>query len=193
MELITLASASPQRQRLLREAGYDFVVVEPAGAEPDPAAFTDAAAYVTHTAWSKARQVAPRVCSGLVLAADTVVALDGQIIGKAKDVAHAKAILDKLCGTEHEVLTGLCLWRRPDDFWLGAFDRTRLRMRRLSSAELDQYVAGKGWVGKAGAYAIQDPDPYVSIVAGSHSNVVGLPLELLRRLLAQLPVHGSGR
>lgn len=182
-EPLILASGSPQRQRLLREAGYDFRVVRPDVCEPDPRHFSDAAAYVEHTAWLKARHVAAQIEQGTVLAADTVVALAGDVIGKPTDRADARGILQSLSGTEHEVLTGVCVWRRPADCWIGAFDVTRCRMRELSAAELDAYLATDRWVDKAGAYAIQDPDPYVSIVRGSHSNVVGLPLELLRRLL----------
>ena len=183
---LILASGSPQRKRLLAEAGHSFEVAVPENAEPDPAAFSDAAAYVEHTAWLKARQVAGRVTDGIVLAADTVVALGGQIIGKPADRADARRILHRLSGSEHQCLTGVCLWRRPDDFWIGGVDVTELRMRNLSAAESEAYLSSDRWVGKAGAYAIQDPDPYVTILRGSHSNVVGLPTELLARLLARL-------
>ena len=182
MPRLILASGSPQRKRLLAEAGYSFEVVVPDDGEPDAAAFSDAAAYVEHTAWLKARQVASRVTDGLVLAADTVVALGSQIIGKPADRADARRILHRLSGSEHQCLTGVCLWRRPDDFWIGGVDVTDLRMRQLSADELEAYVASDRWAGKAGAYAIQDPDPYVWIIRGSHSNVVGLPLELVERL-----------
>jgi septum formation protein len=186
---LILASGSPQRKRLLSEAGYAFEVIVPEDGEPCPAAFTDAAAYVEHTAWLKARQVAARVNDGIVLAADTVVALGGKIIGKPVDRGDARRILQSLSGSEHQCLTGVCLWRRPEDCWIGGVDATDLRMRDLSAVELENYLATDRWVGKAGAYAIQDPDPYVSIVRGSHSNVVGLPMELVARLLAR--VHGD--
>lgn len=182
---LILASGSPQRQRLLREAGYEFHILVPQVNEPDPAAFADPAAYVEHTAWLKARDVARRIHHGVVLGADTVVALQGEIIGKPVDRADARGILHRLAGSEHEVLTGVCLWQRPADLWVGAFDRTVARMRYLSAEEIEAYLVTDRWVAKAGAYAIQDPDPYVSIVRGSHSNVVGLPLELVARLLDQ--------
>jgi septum formation protein len=180
---LILASGSPQRQRLLREAGYDFRIVRPDVREPDPRHFSDAAAYVQHTAWLKARHVARQLDQAIVLAADTVVALAGRVIGKPVDQADARRILQSLSGTEHDVLTGLCVWRKPADCWIGAFDLTLCRMQELSAAETEAYLGTDRWVDKAGAYAIQDPDPYVSIVRGSHSNVVGLPLELLGRLL----------
>src|SRR5438093_12171102 len=109
----------------------------------------------------RARDAARQVSAGLVLAADTVVVLGGDIIGKPADAAHAGGILGKLSGSDHEVLTGLCLWHQPDALWVGSFDRTWLRMRPLSQQELKEYVRTDRWVGKAGAYAIQDPDPYV--------------------------------
>ncbi len=182
---IVLASASPQRQRLLAEAGYRFRVVEPGITEPSPRNFEDPAEYVSHTAWLKARDAARQVPAGTILAADTVVVLGGKIIGKPADAGHARRILATLSGSDHEVMTGLCLWHQPDEIWLGAFERTQLRMRPLSDQEREDYVRTDRWVGKAGAYAIQDPDPYVSIVCGSYSNVVGLPMELLERLLAR--------
>lgn len=183
---LILASGSPQRKRLLGDAGYEIDVIVPENDEPNPAAFSDAAAYVEHTAWLKARQVGGRVSNGIVLAADTVVALGGQIIGKPADRADARRILQRLSGSEHECLTGVCLWRRPEDFWIGGVEVTDLRMRQLSADELKSYLDSDRWIGKAGAYAIQDPDPYVSIIRGSHSNVVGLPMELLARLLDRL-------
>jgi len=182
---IILASSSPRRQSLLREAGYEFEVIAPADCEPDPNGFIDTAAYVEHTAWLKARQVSPQVKSGVVLAADTVVALGGRIIGKPADRADARRILQFLSGSKHQVLTGVCLWHRPDDVWIGGVDVTDLQMRELSDNQINDYLDSNRWMGKAGAYAIQEPDPYVTIANGSHSNVVGLPMELLRKLLAR--------
>jgi septum formation protein len=182
---LILASTSPQRSRLLAEAGYHFTVVAPEVSEPDPARFADAMAYVEHTAWLKARSVAEPLDQGIVLAADTAVVLRDQIIGKPTDRADARRILSALAGSEHQVLTGVCLWRQPAGFWIGATDQTWLRMRELSIADIDAYLASGRWVDKAGAYAIQEPDPFVTIVRGSHTNVVGLPVELLSRLLAQ--------
>jgi septum formation protein len=186
---LILASGSPQRERLLREAGYRFEVMAPTEDEPPREGFADAAAYVVHTAWCKARQVAARIgpTRGRILAADTVVALDGQIIGKPADRVGAQRILLQLSGSLHQCLTGVCVWQCPGDTWLGGVEVTELRMRELSPAELDAYLATDRWVGKAGAYAIQDDDPYVSIIRGSHSNVVGLPMELVARLLVLSP------
>jgi septum formation protein len=104
---LILASGSPQRKRLLEQAGYDFDVIVPEESEPDPASFHDARAYVSHTAWLKARQAAERAGSGIVVAADTVVALAGQIIGKPADRSDARRILQQLSGSLHQCLTGV--------------------------------------------------------------------------------------
>ena len=189
---LILASASPQRQRLLREAGYEFEVTQPAVREPNPAEFSDAAAYVAHTAWLKARDVASRVRHGILLAADTVVELNGQVMGKPADRDDARRILGLLTGSVHRVFTGVCLWLRPTDLWLGGVDETVLQMRQLTAAELEGYLDTDRWVEKAGAYAIQDADPYVTVIRGSHSNVVGLPLELVARMLDAIRSAGHG-
>jgi nucleoside triphosphate pyrophosphatase len=180
---LILASGSPQRKHLLEQAGYEFDVFVPEDSEPNPALFRDTREYVSHTAWRKARQVADRVASGIIVAADTVVALEGQIIGKPADRSDARRILQQLSGSLHQCLTGICIWMPPNARWVGGVDVTDLKMRRLSPAELEAYLESDRWVGKAGAYAIQDPDPYVTIISGSHSNVVGLPLEMLDQLI----------
>lgn len=190
---LILASSSPQRCRLLADAGYLFEISAPDVREPDPAGFSDAAAYVEHTAWLKARAVACELAGGTILAADTVVALGGQIIGKPADRDDARRILSQLSGSLHEVLTGVCVWQRPDDLWIAGIATTSLRMRELAVAELDAYLATDRWKDKAGAYAIQDHDPYVSIIEGSHSNVVGLPMELVERLLASHTIRSEPR
>src|SRR5262245_15691376 len=116
---IVLASGSPQRKRLLSEAGYQFDIVVPEDREPATDSFSDAAAYVTHTGWLKVRQIAARVESGIVLAADTVVTLAGEIIGKPADRADAELILCRLSGSVHQCVTGVCVWAQPESLWRG--------------------------------------------------------------------------
>jgi septum formation protein len=185
---LILASASPQRQRLLSDAGYRFVVRPAAVAEPSPEQIPDPFAHVAHAAWLKAATVARDLAHAIILAADTIVTLHGAIIGKPADRDHAEQILHTLSGSDHEVLTGVCVWRRPADTWVGSVARTRLRMRTLDDSEIARYLATGLWQDKAGAYGIQDADAYVSVVEGSFSNVVGLPMELVERLLqASIP------
>lgn len=178
----TLASASPRRSHLLREAGYAFRVVPSQVEEPDPIHFDSPMEYACHTAWRKANDVASRE-SGWVLAADTVVASGKHILGKPTDRDDAERILQMLQGTTHQVLTAICLWLpEPGVFLLNA-ETTVVRMRSIQTDELSDYLDSREWEGKAGAYGIQDrSDPFVEGIDGSYSNVVGLPMELLARM-----------
>jgi septum formation protein len=134
--------------------------------------------------WMKAAAVAPKVDAGIVLAADTVGWLDGQVIGKPDDVDHARRIITALMGRDHELWTGVVLWRRPDNVQFVWQECTRLHFRKLSPAEVDAYLATDQWVGRSGAYAIQeDGDPFMRILDGSLTNVIGLPMESLERYL----------
>lgn len=182
---LTLASGSPARRELLTEAGYSFDVVPANIDEPRGEAVRDIRAFVQQVAWSKAAAVAPRIGAGVVLAADTVAWIDGGVIGKPDDEADARRILTRLGGREHELWTGVCLWRRPDDVQLAWQELTRVWFKRLDNAELDAYLATRQWANNSGAYAIQGTeDPYVRVIQGSLSNVIGLPMESLERRLA---------
>ncbi len=184
---LTLASGSPARRELLTEAGYSFDVLPANIDEPTGAGVSDIRAFVQQVAWSKAAAVAPRVADGVVLAADTVAWIDGTVIGKPADEADARRILTRLGGREHELWTGVCLWRRPDDVQLAWQEVTRVGFQRLSAAELDAYLATRQWANNSGAYAIQGTDdPYVRVVRGSLSNVIGLPMESLAKWLPAL-------
>ena len=122
---------------------------------------------------------------GLVLACDTVVECDGQILGKPADRRHARAMLEILSGREHRVLSGLCLWQVPNGKPDVEVAVTTLRMDELTLRQLDEYLAGDLWAGKAGAFGYQDGLDWVHVVEGSPSNVVGLPMELLTEMLAR--------
>jgi septum formation protein len=184
---LILASSSPRRRQLLEEAGYTFTVLPPRDEAEDEARPGESAeALVRRLALQKARDVAQRVPQGLVVACDTVAECQGQILGKPADRAHARQILRALRGQEHRVLSGLCLWRRPDDWHDVQVDVTRLVMQPLSDAALEAYLDSGAWVGKAGAFGYQDGLDWVRIVEGSASNVVGLPMERLAQMLARL-------
>src|SRR5438874_78098 len=109
---LILASGSAGRRELLTRAGYAFEVTPANVEEPTGAGVTDVRAYVQQVAWMKAEAVALRGTDGVVLAADTVGWIDGQVIGKPEDEADARRILRTLAGREHELWTGVCLWRR---------------------------------------------------------------------------------
>jgi septum formation protein len=180
---LILASASPARRELLARLGRPFEVI-PADVDEPTGGFADPRTFVQSVSWLKAAAVAPRIDHGLVLAADTIAWIDGQPILKPADEADARRILRTLGGREHELWTGVVLWRRPDDLQLVWQEQTRVAFAALSDAELDRYLATRSWRGHSGAYAIKEQDdPYVRVVRGSLSNVIGLPLETLAQTL----------
>jgi septum formation protein len=151
--------------------------------EPDGAGVRDPRAFVNQVAWLKAAVVAAKIDAGLVLAADTVGWLGGQVIGKPADEADARRILRTLGGTVHELWTGVVLWRRPGDWQIAWQEISRVQFKKLSNMELEKYLATRTWQGCSGAYAIQEQnDPYVTLLEGSMTNVVGLPLETLKKV-----------
>jgi septum formation protein len=177
---LTLASGSRGRRYLLEKAGYTFDIHPADIDEPTRAEHGSCRQYVQHVSWLKAAAVAPKISEGVVLAADSVAWLDGEVIGKPDDAAHARRILQSLSGRVHELWTGVCLWRVSDGFQLIWQEVTLLKMCELSEADLDSYIASNRWVGASGAYSIQEEgDPYLSIIEGTMSNVIGLPLESL--------------
>ena len=186
IELI-LASASPRRRELLAEAGYAFRVVPPSDEAEDTGMPNEIAPeLVARLARQKAADVAGRVAAGMVVACDTVAECAGQILGKPRDERHAQEMLELLSGQEHRVYSGLCLWPLPNGSPRTEVDQTTLRMRPLTKAEIDEYLAGGLWRGKAGAFGYQDRLGWLEVVEGSESNVVGLPLELLTKMLSEL-------
>lgn len=183
MRLI-LASRSPRRRELLQEAGYRFEVVAPGDAAECGACSAESASQVVaRLAWQKAADVARRVEAGTVVGCDTVAECGGRILGKPADEDHARRMLLALSGREHRVYSGLCVWRVPEGRPAVRVAVTRLRMDALTDAQLDEYLAGGQWEGKAGAFGYQDRLGWVHVVEGSESNVVGLPLELLAEML----------
>ncbi len=186
MQLI-LASSSPRRKELLSQAGFVFSVVnhqfrEHASSTPSQSA-PDLARSL---ALAKARSVAPNFSRALVLGADTLVAFGHRVIGKPRDRKHARQILTTLSGTTHQVITALALISAPAGTTLLEHDTTSLTMAQLSPQQIDRYLRTDSWQGKAGAYALQQDDAFITDIQGSFSNVVGLPLELFERMLRDL-------
>jgi septum formation protein len=168
----------------LAEAGYHFEVVPPSCAEEQgPERKESPADYVARLATAKAADVVRQIGRGLVLGCDTVAECEGQILGKPQTADAARRMLELLSGREHRVLTGVCVWNAPAGEPITRVATTTLRMDRLSPEQLTQYVASGQWEGKAGGFGYQDRLGWVHIVAGSPSNVVGLPLELLAEML----------
>ncbi len=183
--VLILASRSPQRRELLAEAGHRFEVCPASDfAESGIFAGESPADFVARLAYQKAADVAARLRAGWILGCDTVAECDGQVLGKPIDVEHARSMLRALSGRLHRVLTGLCLWKLPRKTPQIAVATTTLRMDPLSHNQIEDYLSGGQWEGKAGAFGYQDGLDWIHIVAGSPSNVVGLPLELLATMLS---------
>jgi septum formation protein len=180
---LILASASPRRLRLLREAGFD-PVAQPADVDETPLPDETPVAHVQRLAQAKAAAVAVAHPDAAVLGADTVVVMDGIIFGKPADLADARATLRRLAGRSHQVLTGVCLFRpAPADpeVWVS---RTDVHFRVLTDNEIEAYVQLVDPLDKAGSYGIQEHgEMIVDHIEGPFSNVVGLPVEdVLARL-----------
>lgn len=183
---IVLASGSPRRRSLLDEAGYRFRVEVPDDdAETGLCGGESPEKFAVRMARQKVQNVAARHPQGTFLGCDTIVVCDGRILGKPRDEEDARTILQWLRGREHDVISGVCLWRRPHDLLLTAHDTTRLRMDEVDDRSLADYLKTDLWVGKSGAFGFQDGLDWVQIVDGSESNVVGLPLELLQQMMRQ--------
>lgn len=182
---LILASASPRRQELLRQAGYSFTVHPadideenyPPGLRPSDVA--------RHLAFQKAQAVASKFDQDVVLGADTVVAFGEQLLGKPRDAADARNMLRLLAGTTHIVITGVAVIHRAKQLLLVSRVMSAVRMRDLTPDEIDRYVASNQWQGKAGGYGIQDNDPFVTRLSGCHTNIVGLPMPEVIKLLTQ--------
>jgi len=186
MPQIILASSSPRRRQLLLEAGYEFEVITPSeSAECGICSSETPPELVARLAYQKAEDVARRLDAGLAVGCDTVAECLGQILGKPKNRQHAREMLSLLRGREHRVYSGLCLWRRPGDTTSVSVEVTRLVMDPITDSQLDAYLDTNQWEGKAGAFGYQDGNDWVRVLNGSESNVVGLPMELLARMLRE--------
>jgi septum formation protein len=191
---LILASGSAGRRYLLERAGYSFEVKPSHAEEPTQARYGSCRQYVQEVAWLKAAAAAEAAAAhedrdGYLLAADTVGWIDGEVIGKPDDRDHAGRIIRQLAGRDHELWTGVCLWRLRDGLQFQYQEQSIVRMAPLSPEEVESYLETRRWEGCSGAYAIlEEHDPYLTVITGSTTNVIGLPMESLGRLLSQLPM-----
>jgi septum formation protein len=185
---IILASASPRRTQLLAEAGYNFTVVRPDIDESAfPAKAVKACEYARRLALAKAKSVARKHPDSLVIGADTVVDFKGQIIGKPADAKQAEQITRKLFSAAHKVITGIALVRLRDNMELVKSDTTTVYPKKMTAEQIAAHIKGGSWRGKAGAYAIKEAgDEFIERIEGSLTNVMGLPVELLQRMLVKV-------
>lgn len=189
-ELI-LASASPRRGELLRQAGLQFRVVPSDAPEVHDPQLT--ARELAHgNACRKTRAISKQFPDSLVLGADTLVTLEGELFGKPADMNEAKGMLRRLQGHTHQVITAVCLMHRQLEQTCVFAEFTDVTFKRLRDEDIDRYLSSINPHDKAGAYAIQEGgDQLVQEISGSYSNVVGLPMERVCRELAVWGIHCS--
>jgi septum formation protein len=184
-----LASASPRRRQLLMEAGYEFTVVRPDIDESSYA--TDKIApckYAEQLALAKTKSVAQKYPDSPVVGADTIVDSRGEIIGKPADAKEARRIIRRLFSEPHKVITGLAICRFCDNFEVVTCASTTVYPKQLTEQQIDEHIKSGHWKDKSGAYAIKENgDEFVERIEGSLTNVMGLPMELLERLLRKVP------
>ncbi len=177
---LTLASASPRRRELLARLGLSPDAVTPADIDETPLKGELPRAYALRMGREKALAV---TAPGFVLAGDTVVAVGRRILPKTESEAEARACLELISGRRHQVLSSVVL-RSPDGDLRERLDETAVCFKRLSREEIEAYIAGGDWRGKAGGYAIQGAaEGLIQWIRGSHSGVMGLPLYDTRALL----------
>ncbi|MGH9862870.1 MAG: Maf family protein [Candidatus Acidiferrales bacterium] len=188
MKHLILASRSLRRQEVLRNAGFEFEVI-PSQVEENPLSGETPAALVERLARLKAQDVAAKLGprdDALVLGADTVVVNDGALLGKPQSSQEAAAMLERLSGNAHEVVTGVALAEPGRSSLAVAHEITRVFFRPLTRQEISDYIASGEPLDKAGAYAIQGrAGRFVTRVEGCYFNVVGLPVALVDRLLRE--------
>ena len=187
IEKLVLASSSPRRAEILRAVGWPFEAVS---TNTDEARAPDEGAvpYVRRLARAKAEAAASRRESGLIIGADTVVVIEGEILGQPRDDDDARRMLRLLSGKWHEVLTGVALLRAEPN-GRGVVDHaiTRVRFGEMSDEEIEWYVATGEPMGKAGAYAVQGRAAlFIDEIQGDYFNIVGLPIRLVYELSKQV-------
>jgi len=189
---LVLASTSPRRCELLRQAGYTFSTAAP---DVDESALSGESpeSLALRLALAKARAVLPRVSSdACVLAADTIVVIDGELLGKPRDEAEAVEMLLRLAGRTHRVLTGFALLVPALGFEESGVVESAVRMHAVDRATAERYARSGEPLDKAGAYAAQgEGGRFVADIHGSRANVIGLPVEALTPRLLELKVLPS--
>ncbi len=184
---IILASTSPRRHQILKQFGIKYSFVKPTADEDeemrgligkDPVEIACRLAYV------KAFSVLPKIKKGLILGSDTIVVLKGRVIGKPKSKEHAYKTLFDLSRNTHCVVTAVAFINAADGKTLVTYDRSYVTFRKLSPAWIRNYIETNHVMDKAGAYAVQEnSDPFIKRIKGSYYNVVGLPIEKVKRVL----------
>jgi septum formation protein len=182
---LVLASSSPRRKELLSILGYSFTVV-PSSIDEIPIAGETPEAFAVRTSREKGMEVASRASQSVILSADTVVTIDGEILGKPPDEEAAARMLRKLSGRDHWVYTAVTVVNQLRKETLEGLERTRVWFKPLTEDQIYDYIRRENVLDKAGAYAIQGyAGIYIPRIEGNYFNVVGLPLPLVHELLCR--------
>lgn len=182
---LVLASHSPRRKELLELLGIPFTVV-PARIDEVPKPGELPTEFVTRAAGAKCAEVSGRVSGSVVLAADTIVTIDGEVLGKPADEREAVRMLKKLSGCQHSVYTAVCIINQNSGTTLEGLERTDVWFKTLDEETIRDYIRREHVLDKAGAYAIQGfAAAFIPKIEGNYPNVVGLPLPLTYELLCR--------
>lgn len=182
---IILASASPRRRELLKKVVRRFKVV-PSGVDEDRFRGLEPNALALEAALAKARAVGRKHPSSLIIAADTLVLLGDKVFGKPASRDRARAMLAKMSGKTHKVITAVVLYRKDRGRLVAGLEMSRVTFKKLGRKAIEDYLDSCEYLDKAGAYAIQESgDSLVARLEGDYDNVVGLPVALLQRLMAE--------
>lgn len=191
MKRLILASGSPQRIQLLREARYDFIA-QPASITELTVDFLTPGELTLLNACRKTFAVARSEPDAVVLGADTLVALETVILGKPANLDEARRMLTQLSGRTHEVLTAIAISNFSERRTVSAVVESEVRFRKLDADLIDRYLSRIDPLQKAGAYAAQvDPGTVIERIDGSFTNVVGLPMETVSQLLGEFGIQPS--
>ncbi|MCX5801156.1 MAG: Maf family protein [Candidatus Eisenbacteria bacterium] len=183
---MVLASGSPRRRELVKMIGLEFELAVPEIHE-DSAPHARPSKFVVELALAKALSLAQRFPNAVILGADTVVVLDGRILGKPRSVADARRMLRALSGRTHVVYTGLALVDVPTGVRETAYEKSRVTMKNIGNAEIDDYLATGEPMDKAGSYGIQGFGAvFIKHINGCFFNVMGLPVARLYDMLREL-------
>jgi septum formation protein len=178
-----LASASPRRREILEGLGISVSVDSSGIEEPPRKSHETPASYAVRLARLKARAVAPKYPSGLVLAADTIVVSGNSILGKPATRSEAQSMLKSLSGRWHEVVSGICLLDGQTHRVYSTYSRSRVHFRRISAAEIEWYLKTGEYRDKAGAYGIQGfASLFIDRIEGCYFNIVGFPVATFEKL-----------
>lgn len=187
---IVLASASPRRKKLLSQIGLNFIVESSNIDEQFDKENSDFGSLVKDLAYKKAKNVARNYTDGIIIGADTIVAIEGSILGKPNSEYEAKMMLKKLSGKWHSVFTGVAVIDLDSKVILTDFVESKVKFKKLSRSEIDNYVKTGEPFDKAGAYGIQGKGALlVEKINGCYYNIVGLPVSKLGKMLSKIGVE----